>query len=105
MAKDIDSGGHVWYRCPPGCDRPGCPFCEGHLALCSTCGAAEGELLSYCPGYRLNADAQEACFGGNVFDFMKLKRMREHSPSLFRETLVRMNTSLRRSQISSEELR
>lgn len=38
------------------------------LGECTTCGAAEGELLSSCPGYRLNYETKEACYTGNVCD-------------------------------------
>lgn len=39
------------------------------LVQCKVCGAAEGELLSYCPGYKLNTETLEACYRGNVLDF------------------------------------
>lgn len=42
---------------------------DGELASCRTCGAAEGELLTWCPGYKLNREAREACYTGNVVDF------------------------------------
>lgn len=104
MAKDLETGGHLWFKCPKGCERPGCPFCEGVLALCMTCGAAEGELLTYCPGYQLNPDAQMACYSGNVFDFHRLKLLKSFAPTLFRETVSRMNENLKRGRLSSEKL-
>ena len=58
--------------------------CKGHEGLweCCVCGAAEGELLFWCPGYKLNADARDACFDGNVVDldtwvmFRRIRRER-----------------------------
>ena len=38
------------------------------LYVCEVCNAGEGELLAYCPGYKLNADTHDACFQGNVVD-------------------------------------
>lgn len=40
---------HKWHRCES--DR--CSVCEGRLALCVTCGGAEGSLPTDCPGERL----------------------------------------------------
>jgi hypothetical protein len=52
------------------------------LVQCTTCGAAEGELLTFCPGYRLNADARDACFDGNIIDIRiwRLTRIRKAAP-------------------------
>jgi hypothetical protein len=43
-------------------------FGDGELAYCTVCGGAEGSLLSFCPGYKLNAEAEQACYQGNVVD-------------------------------------
>ena len=40
------------------------------------CNAAEGELLTTCPGYRLSQDALDACYFGNVIDFAVAKEYR-----------------------------
>ncbi len=55
------------------------PETEG-LACCTVCGGAEGELLSSCPGFRLNSQALEACFRGDVVDLQRwvvYRRVRE----------------------------
>jgi len=51
------------------------PRSEG-VARCEVCGAAEGELLWWCPGYRLNEATLDACYRGNVVDmgFWYLKK-------------------------------
>jgi hypothetical protein len=62
---------HEWHTCK----RERCCICDGGLGLCTVCGAAEGELLTYCPGFRLNNEALEACYTGNVID-MESQRSR-----------------------------
>ena len=42
-----------------------CFVCKG-LAYCEVCKAAEGELLPWCPGFKLSTDTHEACYRGNV---------------------------------------
>ena len=83
MATDVDTGGHVWFKCPQPCQRQFCNYCEGGLSRCTICGAVEGELLSHCPGFQLSQEAKDACYSGNVFDFTYLKRLRKHNPELF----------------------
>jgi len=56
---------------------------EGELAYCTVCGAGEGELLSSCPGYRLDAETLEACYRGNVKDFIAYKRKAEYAKTIF----------------------
>lgn len=51
-------------------------FGSGELSICSVCGAAEGQLLSSCPGRKLNAETLEACYRGNVVD-IKYYRQRK----------------------------
>lgn len=63
---------HVWRICT--CKEDRCPFCDWRLQQCTVCNASEGELLSYCPGHRLDPDARLACFDGNVKDFFREKR-------------------------------
>lgn len=41
---------------------------EGDLAYCNVCHCAEGSLLAYCPGFKLSAETEEACYKGNVLD-------------------------------------
>jgi hypothetical protein len=60
--------GHKWYKCKEFCAEPGCMFCEGGLGWCTVCDAFEGQLLTTCPGYKLNEDALNACYHGNVKD-------------------------------------
>lgn len=47
------------------------------LTFCTVCKAAEGELLTHCPGHELNSEALEACYNGNVID-MHRWRMRHY---------------------------
>lgn len=58
---------HIWHKCKKPCD--GCMFCDGGLGLCEVCGGFEGQLLTTCPGYKLNNEALDACYHGNVKDF------------------------------------
>jgi hypothetical protein len=90
MASEIDTGCHVWFKCAWPCPRAHCHYCDGGLALCIICGAAEGELLSHCPGYKLNVDALFACHRGNVYDFSRLRAMREYDIEAFKDYLKRM---------------
>ncbi len=60
---------HIYHKC----NHTSCYICSGSLFLCNVCGAAEGELLTYCPGYQLNVDTLSACYQGNVFDFTLMK--------------------------------
>jgi excinuclease UvrABC ATPase subunit len=72
---------HIWHKCKKPCfnqDRGNCQFCDGGLGLCTVCGAFEGQLLSSCPGYMLNEETLDACYQGNVKDFIRLKRYAEH---------------------------
>lgn len=67
---------HVEFICD--CRREGCVFCGGGLFQCTICGAAEGELLRYCPGYRLNNEAKDACYTGNVIDLPFWQDMKKY---------------------------
>lgn len=72
---------HVYHKCKKPCSSQldgNCIFCDGGLAECVVCGAFEGQLLASCPGYMLNEEAREACYHGNVKDFVRLKQMKEH---------------------------
>lgn len=80
---------HVWFKCPPGCTRPSCNFCQGGLSLCIVCAAGEGELLSSCPGYGLNEDARTACYTGNVIDFEHFREIWLCDKGLFYRELKR----------------
>jgi hypothetical protein len=66
----------VWAKCAPSCEY-GCNICQGGLAVCTVCKAAEGELLTWCPGFALNAEAREACYRGNVIDFVRRSPLRK----------------------------
>lgn len=48
------------------------------LACCTVCGAGEGELLKWCPGFKLTEEAKEACFRGNVADLAYYRARREY---------------------------
>lgn len=48
------------------------------LSSCTVCGAAEGELLKWCPGFKLTQEAKEACFRGNVVDLAYYRARREY---------------------------
>ena len=41
---------HIFYTCPPGCEKPYCAYCQGGLAFCITCKQGESELTPECPG-------------------------------------------------------
>lgn len=71
---------HVWFKCPPECEKRSCNFCEGGLSLCTVCGAGEAELLSACPGFKLSAEALEACLDGTVVDLEWERLSRELPP-------------------------
>jgi hypothetical protein len=43
-------------------------FCDGGLGWCVVCGGFEGQLLSTCPGHKLNEETLNACYNGNVKD-------------------------------------
>lgn len=65
---------HIWHRCK----KDGCNICEGGLAYCEVCGALEGSLLSFCPGFKLNSDAINACYNGNVRDLVWFREAIKH---------------------------
>ena len=62
---------HEYFNC--NCKKDNCNFCAAGLYLCTICNAAEGELLTNCPGYKLNSEALEACYTGNVIDFTLMR--------------------------------
>ncbi len=41
-----------------------CPICDGGLALCQTCGGAEGSLPTHCPGEKMAAEVADAVYEG-----------------------------------------
>lgn len=55
---------HFFYKCPPGCEKPHCNYCEGGLAFCEVCKCAEGSLPTECPGKPVNEEAQEDIYSG-----------------------------------------
>ena len=57
---------HFFYKCPPGCEKPHCPYCEGGLAFCEVCKCAEGELPTECPGRPVNEETREEIYSGQV---------------------------------------
>lgn len=56
---------HVYHE---ECGNERCPVCSGGLSLCVVCNGAEGELLSYCPGYRLNSGTLDDIYKRKVID-------------------------------------
>ncbi len=60
---------HTLYKCPPECDHPHCPICEGGLALCIVCGGAEGSLPTDCPGYKMSQTQEDNVFN-KTLDFI-----------------------------------
>ena len=50
VAMEKKKAGHTYYKCPPSCVTPHCKFCEGGLRSCTTCGGAEKQLTTECPG-------------------------------------------------------
>lgn len=48
------------------CDRSDCYPCTGGLALCVTCGGAEGSLPTDCPGERVSFDRLIAIANGRL---------------------------------------
>lgn len=59
---------HKRQRCEVVHDDGGwaCSLCGGGLFLCSTCGAAEGELPTDCPGERLHEHERAAILSGHI---------------------------------------
>lgn len=58
---------HTWLKHEPGrCQEWRCPICEGGLAICTVCGAAEGELTKDCCGFRLNQFILDAIYKGGL---------------------------------------
>lgn len=70
---------HVYHKCPKPCPYgyDGCMWCDKGHTMCDVCGAFEGQLLASCPGYLLNEETLDACYHGNVYDFVLLKRWKE----------------------------
>jgi hypothetical protein len=48
------------------------------LSSCTVCGAAEGQLLKWCPGVKLTEEAKEACYRGNVADLDYYRSRRDY---------------------------
>lgn len=57
---------HEWYKCPPDCENPHCPYCRGGLGLCVVCGAAEGELTTDCPGHKVTEEIKQKVYQGKL---------------------------------------
>jgi hypothetical protein len=41
-----------------------CPICDGGLAVCTVCKAAEGELTAECPGEPVPYERREQVYAG-----------------------------------------
>lgn len=48
---------HKYMEC--NCYQHFCPICNGGLAICEVCGAAECELTTDCPGFKLGETIKE----------------------------------------------
>lgn len=55
---------HTWHKC----DKENCFVCNGGLSWCITCGLAEGQLTTECPGYDVN-EFTSCCTYGDLVDF------------------------------------
>lgn len=68
-APEATTTDHRWHD-HTNCDHDGevreCPICEGGLSLCLTCGAAEGELTTDCPGRKMTGGERYAAFAGGM---------------------------------------
>lgn len=51
-------------------------ICEHGVQWCTACGATVHDQLTYCPGYRLNGSALQACRTGQVVDLPAWVRLR-----------------------------
>lgn len=81
--------GHVWYVCKKDSSHNEfntCFICDGGLALCTLCGAFEGQLLTYCPGYMLSEETLDACYKGNVIDFCRMHTWVKHGYNIRKKT-------------------
>lgn len=55
------------HHCPARDDVPGsCMICDGGLAICRTCGGAEGSLPTHCPGVRMTSYAEDQVYTGRL---------------------------------------
>lgn len=57
---------HRYYKCPPDCDLPHCPYCMGGLAYCIVCRAGEAELPSECPGRPMTNGERHGVMDGAI---------------------------------------
>lgn len=73
------NSGHLYHSGCRGITYENCILCNGGLSKCIICGAAEGELLTFCPGYKLNGEAREACYNGRVVDLFYARQRRKLS--------------------------
>jgi hypothetical protein len=62
---------HIWHKC----HNEYCQICEGGLGWCVICNAFEGQLLTCCPGYKLNENALQECYHGKVKDICHFRTM------------------------------
>ena len=62
---------HLLYHCKNDCERCAIDACPHQvLSSCVTCGAAEAEMATECPGYRLHHDERMAVSNGKL-DFVR----------------------------------
>lgn len=52
------------YEKHTGCEKTHCHICDGGLAHCIVCNAAEGELTSECPGVPVDYATRERVYQG-----------------------------------------
>lgn len=58
---------HTYFVC--SCNNPGCPYCDGGLALCTVCNGMEGSLTKECPGEKLASATCDDIYTGQI-DFI-----------------------------------
>ena len=55
---------HKLHKCDATCE--GCPVCEGGLAMCDTCGGAEGSMPTDCPQRPMTLEEWEAVYRDEI---------------------------------------
>ena len=55
---------HILRKCPKDCD--GCAICDGGLAECAVCEAAECQLATECPGVPTTEEQRDGICRGEL---------------------------------------
>lgn len=72
MPKILTFPKHRLYRCDGHCEQEHCPYCDGGLSYCPTCGGAEGSLPEDCPQRRMTDEEEKAVYRGELDFRVKL---------------------------------